>query len=84
MLLVLDSGIEGGSQWVFTAPKRRYRKAVDRNKIKRKLKEALRLEWPGAPADIQTGKFLALISTAELDVSVATLRAALRAIWKQI
>ena len=84
VLLLADSGSDRPSEWVFTAPKRRYRKAVDRNRIKRKLREALRLEWPEAPAILKSGKFLALISTAELEVSVSTLRESLRGLWKQI
>ncbi|MBI1315905.1 hypothetical protein GC167_03485 [bacterium] len=72
------------SQFLFSAPKRRFRQASVRNQVKRRMKEALRLEWASAPESLKSGYVFGLLCVSSPPPSVATLRAALRGVWPKL
>lgn|GEM_PF-1803906 len=72
------------TQFLFAAPKRRFRQATVRNQVKRRMKEALRLEWPTAPESLKSGYGFALLCLSTPPPSVAALRTALRALWPKL
>ncbi len=75
--------LERGVQVLVAAPKKHFRRAVVRNRIKRLLREAWRLERGPLPAqwlEAQQPKLLGLIYSGPADPSLANLRATLRSL----
>ncbi|MEY4460855.1 MAG: hypothetical protein RL429_844 [Bacteroidota bacterium] len=75
--------LERGVQVLVAAPKKHFRRAVARNRIKRLLREAWRLERGPLPAqwlEAQQPKLLGLIYSGPADPSLADLRATLRSL----
>jgi ribonuclease P protein component len=75
--------LERGVQVLVAAPKKHFRRAVTRNRIKRLLREAWRLERGALPAqwlEAQQPKLLGLIYSGPADPSLADLRATLRSL----
>lgn len=75
--------LERGVQVLVAAPKKHFRRAVVRNRIKRLLREAWRLERGALPAqwlEAQQPKLLGLIYSGPADPSLADLRATLRSL----
>ena len=75
--------LERGVQVLVAAPKKHFRRAVARNRIKRLLREAWRLERGALPAqwlEAQQPKLLGLIYSGPADPSLADLRATLRSL----
>ncbi len=75
--------LERGVQVLVAAPKKHFRRAVVRNRIKRLLREAWRLERGPLPAqwlEAQQPKLLGLIYSGPADPSLADLRATLRSL----
>lgn len=75
--------LERGVQVLVAAPKKHFRRAVARNRIKRLLREAWRLERGVLPAqwlEAQQPKLLGLIYSGPADPSLADLRATLRSL----
>jgi ribonuclease P protein component len=75
--------LERGVQVLVAAPKKHFRRAVVRNRIKRLLREAWRLERGALPAqwlEDQQPKLLGLIYSGPADPSLADLRATLRSL----
>ena len=75
--------LERGVQVLVAAPKKHFRRAVVRNRIKRLLREAWRLERGALPAqwlEAQQPKLLGLIYSGPADPSLADLRTTLRSL----
>lgn len=76
-------------QIAFSVPKRRYKKAVVRNRIKRLLREAYRLQkqdWYAKAAEQQSSFALMLIYTGKEELPLAQLQGKLRKLqqkWAQ-
>lgn len=66
----------------FIAPKRRYRKAVDRNRQKRLLREAYRVSPHRPPHDFPFS--IVFMSVAPLDVGQKTVQKAMDALLLQL
>lgn len=60
-LIFLKRKSEAPAQLVFSVPKRLFKRAVDRNKLKRRLKEAYRLQKHILPATTHSESFLLAI-----------------------
>ena len=70
-----------GVQVLVAAPKKHFKKAVDRNRIKRLLREAWRLERGSLPEQwlrANESKLVGLLYTGAADPSLAALRTRLR------
>lgn len=73
--------LERGVQVLVAAPKKHFKRAVVRNRIKRLLREAWRMERGSLPQDwlrAQQPKLLGLVYSGPSEPSLAALRATLR------
>ena len=84
--LLTDNGNENGVQIVFSVPKRKVKLAVNRNRIRRQLKEIYRLNKHEICKDIMANQHLALflIYTGQENEKFDTLELKLKLILKQL
>jgi len=70
--------------FLFSASKKSFKRAVDRNRLKRLMREAVRLEVPGSNLDEQVGLDLAFVYIGKEIRSIAEIRKSTRKIFEDI
>lgn len=73
--LIREAGVgeRGGIRFMPIAAKRRFPRAVDRNRVKRSLREAYRLSVPGLRMRLEESGFVLLLSCQGIDAAAGEL-----------